>query len=176
MFRKSLPAVRKQRPKAGFAMAQFNFRLFLRATAIGKAIIDRLSAEGCDRQADARRWIELGYALEQTGFRLDGTTVYLGGRAFAPELAMAQVSAQGASAAYQAVSSPLPETQLAPAAAPAEEVKTTQPQAGHTVPTNPTEAATAVAPLNSVSAPLVSTTPAAGPRDDMAANLANLSL
>ena len=66
-------------------MAQFNFRLFLRPTAIGKAIIERLSADGAERQADSRRWIELGYALEQAGFRLDGTTLYLGGRPFAAE-------------------------------------------------------------------------------------------
>jgi len=62
-------------------MAQYNFRLFLKPTVIGRAIIDRLSAEGADRQADSRRWIELGYALEQAGFRLDGTTVFQGGRA-----------------------------------------------------------------------------------------------
>lgn len=70
-------------------MALFNFRLFLRSTPIGKAIIDRLTAEGTDRQADARRWIELGYALEQAGFRLDGTTVYHGGRVFAADQAQA---------------------------------------------------------------------------------------
>jgi hypothetical protein len=61
-------------------MAQYNFRLFLKPTVIGQAIIDRLSPEGADRQALARRWIELGYALEQAGFRLDGTTVFQGGR------------------------------------------------------------------------------------------------
>lgn len=70
-------------------MAQFNFRLFLRPTAIGKAIIERLSADGAERQADSRRWIELGYALEQAGFRLDGTTLYLGGRPFAAEQPLA---------------------------------------------------------------------------------------
>jgi hypothetical protein len=62
-------------------MAIFNFRLFVRPTLIGKAIIARLTAEGTDRQADARRWLELGYAVEQAGFRLDGTTVFHGGRA-----------------------------------------------------------------------------------------------
>lgn len=56
-------------------MAYFHFRLFLRPTVIGKAIIDRLSLEGADRQADARRWLELGYAAELAGFRLDGTTI-----------------------------------------------------------------------------------------------------
>lgn len=61
-------------------MAQYNFRLFLKPTVIGQAIIDRLSPEGADRQALARRWIELGYALEQAGFRLDGTTVFQGAR------------------------------------------------------------------------------------------------
>jgi hypothetical protein len=61
-------------------MAQYNFRLFLKPTAVGQAIIDRLSPEGADRQALARRWIELGYALEQAGFRLDGTTVFQGAR------------------------------------------------------------------------------------------------
>lgn len=66
-------------------MAQFNFRLFLRPTAIGKSIIDRLNSEGADRQADSRRWIELGYALEQAGFRLDGTVVYQGGQIFSSD-------------------------------------------------------------------------------------------
>lgn len=61
-------------------MAQYNFRLFLKPTVVGQAIIDRLSPEGADRQALARRWIELGYALEQAGFRLDGTTVFQGAR------------------------------------------------------------------------------------------------
>ena len=81
-------------------MAQFNFRLFLRPTAIGKAIIERLSADGAERQADSRRWIELGYALEQAGFRLDGTTLYLGGRPFAAEQTPAvQVPASAPTAA-----------------------------------------------------------------------------
>lgn len=61
-------------------MAQYNFRLFIKPTVIGQAIIDRLSPEGADRQALARRWLELGFALEQAGFRLDGATVYQGGR------------------------------------------------------------------------------------------------
>ena len=56
-------------------MAQYNFRLFLKPTVIGQAIIDRLSPEGADRQALARRWIELGYALEQAGFQR-GTIAY----------------------------------------------------------------------------------------------------
>ena len=70
-------------------MAQYNFRLFLKPTVIGKAIIDRLSAEGADRQADSRRWMELGYALEQAGFRLDGTTVFQGGRVVSSETPVA---------------------------------------------------------------------------------------
>jgi hypothetical protein len=66
-------------------MANFHFRLFVRPTLIGKAIIAKLTAEGTDRQADARRWLELGYAVEQAGFRLDGTTVYQGARQLAAE-------------------------------------------------------------------------------------------
>lgn len=61
-------------------MAHFNFRLFLRPTLVGKIIIDRLTAEGADRQAEARRWIELGYMCEQAGFRLDGNTLFQAGR------------------------------------------------------------------------------------------------
>ena len=61
-------------------MESFHFRLFVRPTIMGKAIITRLTAEGTDRQADARRWLELGHALEQAGFRLDGTTLFHGGR------------------------------------------------------------------------------------------------
>lgn len=61
-------------------MAHFNFRLFLRPTAIGKMIIDRLTSEGVDRQAEARRWIELGYMCEQAGFRVEGTTLFQAGR------------------------------------------------------------------------------------------------
>lgn len=61
-------------------MAHFNFRLFLRPTLVGRIIIDRLTAEGADRQAEARRWIELGYMCEQAGFRLDGNTLFQAGR------------------------------------------------------------------------------------------------
>lgn len=70
-------------------MAQYNFRLFLKPTVIGQAIIDRLSPEGADRQALARRWIELGYALEQAGFRLDGSTVFQGARPLSLEAPVA---------------------------------------------------------------------------------------
>jgi hypothetical protein len=70
-------------------MAQYNFRLFLKPTVVGQAIIDRLSPEGADRQALARRWIELGYALEQAGFRLDGTTVFQGARPLSLETPVA---------------------------------------------------------------------------------------
>jgi hypothetical protein len=70
-------------------MAQYNFRLFLKPTIIGQAIIDRLSPEGADRQALARRWIELGYALEQAGFRLDGTTLFQGARPLSLEMPVA---------------------------------------------------------------------------------------
>jgi len=72
-------------------MAHFNFRLFLRPTLVGKIIIDRLTAEGADRQAEARRWIELGYMCEQAGFRLDGNTLFQAGRPAAVE---APLSAQ----------------------------------------------------------------------------------
>lgn len=70
-------------------MPQYNFRLFLKPTIVGQAIIDRLSPEGADRQALARRWIELGYALEQAGFRMDGTTVFQGARPLAVETPVA---------------------------------------------------------------------------------------
>jgi len=66
-------------------MAHFNFRLFLRPTLVGKIIIDRLTAEGADRQAEARRWIELGYMCEQAGFRLDGNALFHAGRPAAAE-------------------------------------------------------------------------------------------
>lgn len=72
-------------------MAHFNFRLFLRPTLVGKIIIDRLTAEGADRQAEARRWIELGYMCEQAGFRLDGNTLFQAGR---PAAAEASLTAQ----------------------------------------------------------------------------------
>jgi len=72
-------------------MPNFNFRLFLRPTAVGKILIERLTSEGADRQAEARRWIELGYMCEQAGFRLDGTTLFQAGRPAAAD----QVSAAG---------------------------------------------------------------------------------
>jgi len=76
-------------------MKQFNFRLFLRPTAIGQILIDRLTSQGADRQADARRWIELGYMCEQAGFRLDGSTLFQAGRpATAEQAAPAQVAVQ----------------------------------------------------------------------------------
>jgi hypothetical protein len=72
-------------------MAHFNFRLFLRPTLVGKIIIDRLTAEGADRQAEARRWIELGYMCEQAGFRLEGNTLFQAGR---PATAEASLTTQ----------------------------------------------------------------------------------
>lgn len=56
-------------------MANFPFRVYLRETLIGKVVIGRLQAPGADKQAESRRWIELGFAAEQAGFRLDGTTL-----------------------------------------------------------------------------------------------------
>lgn len=71
-------------------MANFNFRLFLRPTAVGRILIERLTSDGADRQAEARRWIELGYMCEQAGFRLDGATLFQAGRPAAAD----QVSAR----------------------------------------------------------------------------------
>lgn len=85
-------------------MKQFNFRLFLRPTAVGKIIIDRLTSEGVDRQADARRWIELGYMCEQAGFRVDGSTLFQAGRPAAEQPAPGQVAVQ--STAVAALSAP----------------------------------------------------------------------
>lgn len=56
-------------------MKGFHFRLFLRPTVIGGLIIERLTAPGVDRQAESRRWMELGFAAEQAGFRLDGAAI-----------------------------------------------------------------------------------------------------
>lgn len=92
-------------------MAHFNFRLFLRPTLVGKIIIDRLTAECADRQAEARRWIELGYMCEQAGFRLDGNTLFQAGRPVAAEASPAvqvpvhslQVAAVTASESPQAI-------------------------------------------------------------------------
>lgn len=81
-------------------MKLFNFRLFLRPTAVGKIIINRLTSEGVDRQADARRWMELGYMCEQAGFRLDGSTLFQAGRpAAAEQFALAQVAVQSTAVA-----------------------------------------------------------------------------
>jgi len=91
-------------------MALFNFRLFLRPTPIGNAIIERLKAEGTDRQADARRWVELGYALEQAGFRLDGTTVYHAGRVFAADQVQAGAAPAAPVASESFLAEPAPST------------------------------------------------------------------
>lgn len=60
----------------------YQFRLIVRPTTIGKAIIDRLEAEGVDRTSESRRWLELGFAAEQAGFRLDGTELRFADRAW----------------------------------------------------------------------------------------------
>ena len=163
-------------------MAQYNFRLFLKPTAIGQAIIDRLSPEGADRQALARRWIELGYALEQAGFRLDGTTVFQGGR---------QVSFD------TSVALPVPAQWLAPLAADVAQRGPNPAAASTTTPTiapatpslnaaSGTTAASATAgTASSVAAPVpppepqVVPAPAVRPApavDEMTSNLRNLSL
>lgn len=166
-------------------MAQFNFRLFLRPTAIGKVIIERLSADGAERQANSRRWIELGYTLEQAGFRLDGTTLYLGGRPFAAEqMLTVQVPAsaqepaaartpahQGAAAELVSAGNQLPDTAANAASTPALALA-------------PAPAPASPAAARSVeSAPLQPTRPAPPPPppqpaaddDEMANNLRGLS-
>ncbi len=63
-------------------------RFVLRPTVVGEAIMDRLSAPGVDRAAESRRWIELGFAAEQAGFRMDGSELRHADRAWhvQPEL------------------------------------------------------------------------------------------
>ena len=111
-------------------MAHFNFRLFLRPTLVGKIIIDRLTAEGADRQAEARRWIELGYMCEQAGFRLDGNTLFQAGRPAATEasataqlavhsMPVATAAAPEASLPVAQRSVPQPAPSISPAQAPA---------------------------------------------------------
>jgi len=100
-------------------MGQFNFRLFLRPTAVGRIIIDRLTSDGADRQAEARRWIELGYMCEQAGMRLDGSTLVQAGRPAAAEhLTPAPVAIQSTPIAAQsaAVAVSRPVQQAAPSA------------------------------------------------------------
>lgn len=168
-------------------MAQFNFRLFLRPTAIGKAIIERLSADGAERQADSRRWIELGYALEQAGFRLDGTTLYLGGRPFAAEQTptvqvpmSAQEPTAGRAPAHQvaaAVAEPL--SAAASLLAVSADAAPSQAMSSATAPASPAEPR----PVESAPPKPVNPVPAAPPRppqlgaddDEMANNLRGLS-
>jgi len=98
-------------------MPNFNFRLFLRPTAVGKILIERLTSEGADRQAEARRWIELGYMCEQAGFRLDGATLFQAGRpAAADQVSAAPVLVHSlpVSAAVAADTAPAVATEPAP--------------------------------------------------------------
>lgn len=154
-------------------MAQFNFRLFLRPTAIGRVIIDRLSEEGADRQADSRRWIELGYAVEQAGFRLDGTTVYQG----AHRLAVDQPAAIHAPVALvpTAALQPAPAAPLGVAAAPGAAVTPVapaQPPARVTAPSPAVELAAAGSVTEAPTGPVVHPSPVI---DEMTNNLRNLS-
>lgn len=87
-------------------MKHFNFRLFLRSTLVGKMIIDKLTAEGVDRQADARRWIELGYMCEQAGFRLDGGTLFQAGRSAVPVHSMLVTAGGVVEAAHRSTGQP----------------------------------------------------------------------
>ena len=57
-------------------------RFLLRPTVIGEAIMVRLAAPGVDRAAESRRWIELGFAAEQAGFRMDGSQLRHADRAW----------------------------------------------------------------------------------------------
>lgn len=153
-------------------MALFNFRLFLRPTPIGKAIIERLTAEGTDRQADARRWVELGYALEQAGFRLDGTTVYHAGRVFAADQAQAgaapaaPVASEGSLAA-SSPAEPAPSTDR-----PRHTAEPTSQVAEHAA-AQPGKAPT---PQPSVPPAPPPTTSPQRPDDDLTSNLRDLSL
>ena len=53
-------------------MSLYYFRLYMKPSALGPEIVARLTAPSANQQADARRWLELGFAAEQAGMRLDG--------------------------------------------------------------------------------------------------------
>lgn len=163
-------------------MAQYNFRLFLKPTAIGQAIIDRLSPEGADRQALARRWIELGYALEQAGFRLDGTTVFQGGRQVSFDTPVAlPVPAQWLAPPAADVAQRGPDLAVASTATPTSAPAPTDPNVASgttavsaTAGTASAEAATVAPPAPPVvQAPAIRPAPAV---DEMTNNLRNLSM
>lgn len=163
-------------------MAQYNFRLFLKPTAIGQAIIDRLSPEGADRQALARRWIELGYALEQAGFRLDGTTVFQGGRQVSFDTPVAlPVPAQWLAPLAADVAQRGPDLAAASTTAPISAPATTNPNvASGTTAVSATAgtASVAAAPVTPP-APPVAPAPVVRPApavDEMTNNLRNLSM
>lgn len=53
-------------------MSLYHFRLYMKPSALGPEIVARLTAPSAHQQADARRWLELGYAAEKAGLRLEG--------------------------------------------------------------------------------------------------------
>jgi hypothetical protein len=66
----------KDNPEASTAQ----YKVLIRPTDVGLLVMKRLQRPALDKSAELRRLIELGYAAEQAGFILDGTTLRNGGR------------------------------------------------------------------------------------------------
>lgn len=81
------------------AARNYQFRLIVRPTVVGEEIIARLEAQGVDRTAESRRWLELGFAAEQAGFRLDGSQLRYADRAWETQPRLAEQSARAPAAA-----------------------------------------------------------------------------
>lgn len=60
--------------------AAVQYKVHLKPTEIGTLVMKRLERPHLDKSAELRRFIELGYAVEQAGFILDGTVLRHAGR------------------------------------------------------------------------------------------------
>ena len=94
-------------------------RFILRPTVVGEAIMDRLSAPGVDRAAESRRWIELGFAAEQAGFRMDGSQLRHADRAWHVQPELAERAAVRPEASHAPTTKPVAATRSEPQLAPA---------------------------------------------------------
>jgi len=166
-------------------MANFNFRLFLRPTAVGRILIERLTSDGADRQAEARRWIELGYMCEQAGFRLDGATLFQAGRpAAADQVSARPVLVHSLPAAVVVAADTAPAVTLVPApqpVSPAPAAQQSVPSPAEAQPPSPASFAPVERLVEPARGPVTSAAqsstpaPASSLDSEMTANLRNLA-
>lgn len=92
------------------AESAYNLRLFLKPTPVGQLIRGRCEEPGADRQADLRRWIELGFMAERKGFYLEDSALRHADIQFGPSVLLVPGVGEGVATASVQVSQRVPDT------------------------------------------------------------------